>query len=1121
MVASVTSWIRRLKASFDAAVVRRGEDYARRGRVRIVEGSGRSVEAVVRGTHSYTVTLLVERVRTSSRLNASCTCPYSDSDLCKHIWATLCVAAQSGHLAEGARATYIVHPFPELVIDDEDDVENADDDDDDISATREVQSLLRGGVSKLQREPRRAAPPLIPWRDVLTRAAARRLPLPAALDQRHKTELAFVLDLERSRTEARGLCDELRERSVGPGQQRPWKRAELTPRAVDSIEDVDERALVRLLTAHEVQPDDYYGSITPLGSSLKAPFTIAWHHILVVLAKTGRGLVRTAMGEPECPLVVDPGDPYRLVLVVDEATGRGKPRLSLRGELRRGDERVPLSELTVIFDAGFAFLGARAVRVDSDASFAWVAALRASGTIAVTASEADDFLRALVGTCGRDSLELPPAITSETSPRRLATRVHVRTPTRQAWRAAAGPLEADIVFDYGGSARAGYRDPGDLVLSTEDRRLATRDRTAELDALDQLASAGFKLTGARGEPGVLSIAASRLTQAILTLPGDRFVVEADGVVHRRCSSASFSVRSGIDWFDLDAHMEFDGVEAPVPALLEAARRKQHVVRLGDGSVGLLPDAWIARLQRLLGLSTESANTTGGRPIRFGRAQVPLVEAVLGDDRDAISWDGPIASLRRQLATLERLKPSRPPRGFVGELRPYQREGLAWLEWLETVGLSGCLADDMGLGKTVQVLALLAGRRRARRNAGPSLVVAPRSVVFNWLDEARRFTPGLRVIEFRPSMTSAELVATDLVVTTYGLLRQWAGMLSKVELDYVILDEAHAIKNPAAATTKAARLLRARHRLALTGTPVENHLGELASLFDFLTPGLFGSSLREASKRSLELDADVAAQLGRGLRPFLLRRKKADVLSDLPPRIEQTIHCVMAPPQRAAYEAIRRHYQTSLLARVRRDGVRRSAVHVLEALLRLRQVACHPGLVDEDRRHDTSAKLEALSEQLSLVVEQGKKALVFSQFTTLLDIVESELERGKISFTRLDGKTSNRKERVARFQTDPSCSVFLVSLKAGGVGLNLTAAEYVFLLDPWWNPAAEAQAIDRAHRMGQTRTVVSYRLLCKDTVEDRIALLQEKKRALVASVFSETGKTQLGNLSIEDVEALLS
>jgi SNF2 family DNA or RNA helicase len=285
--------------------------------------------------------------------------------------------------------------------------------------------------------------------------------------------------------------------------------------------------------------------------------------------------------------------------------------------------------------------------------------------------------------------------------------------------------------------------------------------------------------------------------------------------------------------------------------------------------------------------------------------------------------------------------------------------------------------------------------------------------------------------------------------------------------------------------------------------------------------MLGRSVREAAKRSLSMDAAAAAQLGRGLRPFILRRKKADVLTELPARIDQTIHGVMDPAQRGIYDSLRKHYQTTLLARIRRDGIAKSGVHVLEALLRLRQVACHPGLVDRDRQHDKSAKLDVLFEQLGPIVEQAKKVLIFSQFTSFLDIVERELAEREIGFARLDGATRDRKRPVARFQTDPRCNVFLISLKAGGLGLNLVAAEYVFLLDPWWNPAAEAQAIDRAHRIGQTRTVVAYRLLCQDSIEERVAALQEKKRALVSSVFAETERVGLGGLSVTDVEALLA
>ena len=426
---------------------------------------------------------------------------------------------------------------------------------------------------------------------------------------------------------------------------------------------------------------------------------------------------------------------------------------------------------------------------------------------------------------------------------------------------------------------------------------------------------------------------------------------------------------------------------------------------------------------------------------------------------------------------------------------------------------------MGLGKTIQVLALLADRHARGVARGPSLVVAPRSVVHNWIDEARRFAPGLRVRELRATTTNAEALEADLLVTTYGVLRRGIEQKTTMWFDYVILDEAHAIKNARGRTSQAMRSLRSRHRLALTGTPVENHLGELEALFEFLDPGMLGPWFHAAAKHGFDLDPDSAAQLGRGLRPFVLRRTKGEVLRELPPRIDQTLVCTMDPPQRAAYERTKKHYQAYVLEVLQKRGEAEARFEVLEALLRLRQIACHPGLVDPGRRGERSAKLDVLISHLEPLARQGKKALVFSQFTSLLDLVEPDLTARGIAFARLDGGTRDRKACVARFQTDPTCNVFLVSLKAGGVGLNLTAAEYVFLLDPWWNPAAEQQAIDRAHRMGQQNTVLTYRLLCEGTIEERVAELQAKKRLLASSVLDTT--SHAGSLSAADLETLLS
>ena len=407
--------------------------------------------------------------------------------------------------------------------------------------------------------------------------------------------------------------------------------------------------------------------------------------------------------------------------------------------------------------------------------------------------------------------------------------------------------------------------------------------------------------------------------------------------------------------------------------------------------------------------------------------------------------------------------------------------------------------------------------------GPSLVVVPRSVVFNWKEETARFAPKLRVLDFTGADRSVDRLGSyDIVLTSYGTLRRDALLLKDVEFEYAILDEAQTIKNANTAAAKAARLIRAKHRLALSGTPIENHLGELWSLFEFLNPGLLGTSSAFARHRGAAARQDRSALnvLSRGIRPFILRRTKAQVAPELPARTELTMHCDMAPAQRELYDELRNHYRTALLGRIAREGIQKSKMHVLEALLRLRQAACHPGLIDPRHADVPSAKFDALLPQLLEVREEGHKALVFSQFTSLLALLRPRLDEAGIVYEYLDGRTRDRQVPVTRFQTDPQCGVFLISLKAGGLGLNLTAAEYVFLLDPWWNPAVEAQAIDRAHRIGQANHVFAYRLLATGTVEEKIAELQRSKRDL-ADLILQADAGLLRNLKQEDLEILLS
>ena len=394
-----------------------------------------------------------------------------------------------------------------------------------------------------------------------------------------------------------------------------------------------------------------------------------------------------------------------------------------------------------------------------------------------------------------------------------------------------------------------------------------------------------------------------------------------------------------------------------------------------------------------------------------------------------------------------------------------------------------------------------------------------SLVFNWRQEAARFAPALRILDYTGGgRHDREMTEHDVVLTTYGTLRRDAGRLKDESFDYVILDESQAVKNARTDAAKSVRLLHGRHKLALSGTPVENHLDELWSLFDFLNPGMLGTasvfaevtaatgrSRAQSETRSDDQSkqGETLALLARALRPFILRRTKEQVASELPARTEQTIYCDLEPPQRALYDELRNPYRASLLGKVEREGLGRAKIQVLEALLRLRQAACHPGLIDKGRRADPSAKLDLLVPRLEELVEDGRKVLIFSQFTSLLALLRPRLDASRLAYEYLDGKTRDRAERVRRFQENGS-PLFLVSLKAGGLGLNLTAAEYVFLLDPWWNPAVEAQAIDRAHRIGQSRPVFAYRLIARDTVEEKVLDLQNTKRALADAIVRADG-----------------
>ncbi len=547
--------------------------------------------------------------------------------------------------------------------------------------------------------------------------------------------------------------------------------------------------------------------------------------------------------------------------------------------------------------------------------------------------------------------------------------------------------------------------------------------------------------------------------------------------------------------------------ADANAVLRAWQDGLGLVPLDGGGFAPLPSAWLNKhgeqLARLL-----AARAADGR---LATHALPAL-ATLCADLD----QPPPAGLERlaPLAeTFERLPEAALPADLRASLRPYQRVAANWLSFLRGVGLGGVLADDMGLGKTIEAMAVFAAGK-------PTLVVAPTSVLPNWLAELARFRPGLRVNVYHGP--ARKLDDAEVVLTTYAILRLDNAELAARRFHTAVLDEAQAIKNPDSQVARAAFALNAEFRVAMTGTPVENRLDELWSLMHFANRGLLGGR-RDFDDRIARPIADgvptAAAQLRQRIRPFVLRRRKAEVAPELPPRTEATLTVTLDEHERTLYDAVRAASQADLVAALgASDGKGLDVMKALELLLRLRQAACHPALLP-GQKAATSSKVEALLEALDTAAADGHKALVFSQWTSLLDLLEPALNEAGIPFARLDGSTRDRGEVVARFQADDGPPVMLISLKAGGTGLNLTAADHVFLVDPWWNPAVEDQAADRAHRIGQDRPVFVYRLVAAGTVEERILTLQEKKRALGEAALGEGGAA--ASLTREDLLALLA
>ncbi len=582
------------------------------------------------------------------------------------------------------------------------------------------------------------------------------------------------------------------------------------------------------------------------------------------------------------------------------------------------------------------------------------------------------------------------------------------------------------------------------------------------------------------------------------------------------------ISSNTDWFDAKVDIIFGDQRVTVAEVKRALANKQQFVQLNDGTLGILPDEWLKKYSLLFRVGEGTNNN-----LKLSRFHLSVVDELYEERNEeelVVQLEEKYKNIR-QLNTIEEIEP---PENLKAILRPYQLAGYQWLNYLTEIKWGGILADDMGLGKTVQALSFL-DHFRSKHDNLKALVVCPTTLIYNWENEIKKFTPKLTYrIHHGPARTRVkeEITDHDVTITTYGTLRSDIKLLMSVNFDYVILDESQAIKNPASKVTKAACLLNAKNRLCMSGTPLQNNTFDIFAQMHFLNPGMLGTMEFFRQEFAIPIDKfgeqDRKEHLKKILYPFILRRTKEQVAKDLPEKLEMILWCEMEDEQRKIYDAYRNEFRDKILGTIQEQGIQRSQLTILQGLMKLRQICDSPAILNEEEKFENhSIKLDELTREITENIS-NHKALVFSQFLGMLALIRGKLDELGVKYEYFDGSTSapDREKAIQSFQNDDNVRVFLISLKAGGVGLNLTAADYVYIVDPWWNPAVEQQAIDRTHRIGQTKNIFAYRMICKDTIEDKILQLQDKKRALAKELIADDS-TFVKSLSREDVEYLFS
>ncbi len=598
-----------------------------------------------------------------------------------------------------------------------------------------------------------------------------------------------------------------------------------------------------------------------------------------------------------------------------------------------------------------------------------------------------------------------------------------------------------------------------------------------------------------------------------------FIIEQNSTDEKKYflgpSEISISIEEKIDWFDIKAIIKFGNYEISFLEIRNLITKGQNEVQLPNGQIGIIPASWAQQYKDLFMFSEPIKGES-----RLQKYHVALVQNLKDEQNAQVTMSRRL----KKLMDFTKIEDQKLPSGFKGELRPYQKAGFNWMLFLNEFNFGACLADDMGLGKTIQTLALLQHEHETN-NRSTSLLIMPTSLVYNWHMEAKRFTPYLKILLYTGSdriKNAKHFMNYDLIITSYGISRiDTAKVLSKCYFNYIVLDESQAIKNPNSRISIEVKKLNARRKLILTGTPIENSTLDLWSQLSFVNPGLLGNKKFFTSEYQIPIekhqDVGKTLRLNNLIKPFILRRDKSQVAKDLPEKTISVKYCTLTEKQKDYYESEKSLFRNEILSSIENKGLNKSHIILLQGLTRLRQIANHPIMVDENYDGD-SGKLEEIIYMLHNALGKSHNILVFSQFVKHLKIISDHLEDEKIPFAYLDGSVKDRKGEVEKFQNNSGINIFLISLKAGGLGLNLTKADYVFLLDPWWNPAAEAQAIDRAHRIGQKNKVFTYKFISKDTLEEKILQLQESKKKLAADLIA-IEESFVKSLSKSDIQKL--